>query len=180
MSVLESETFHRLPSTIDLRGEIIEVRPRDDSDDDAASSRETTQRRPRAPRMPPGVRVRRVRLGSVAKIAAVFSTVGAAAVLGALAAFWAVVQQLGIVDDIERLAVQSLGLETFTVDGQRLFELSAIGVAGIFGMGFVITLLLTLVYNASCSLFGGVALEFGPLRHRKRVFSPKHRRFISL
>ena len=203
MSVLDSDTVPVpvLPSTLDIRGEILdiraEVRKHDASEADTDSGTDTdtgsgtdtgtgttpraaTRRRPRPSRMPPGVRVRRVRIGSIANIAAVFFTVGAAAVLGALVAFWTVVQQLVIVDDIERLAIQSLGLDSFAIDGQRLFELSAIVVAALFGMGFVITLLLTLVYNAACSFFGGVALEFAPLRRRKRVFSPRHRRFVSV
>ena len=66
------------------------------------------------------------------------------------------------------------------VDGQQLFELAAVVLGAAFALVFVMLVLLSLVFNATCALFGGVALEVGPLRRTRRVFSPRHRRFISV
>ncbi len=162
------------PDTIDLRGDIVRIdrRPERDADE--------TPRRAGAPKLPEGVRVRRIRLGSAATVAAVFSTVGYLVVLGTLVTCWNVIQRLGFVSDLEDLAITSLGLESFAIDGQRLFELSAIVFGALFAMTFVVGLLLSLVFNAACALFGGVAVELGPLNRARRVFSPRHRRFISV
>ena len=42
------------------------------------------------------------------------------------------------------------------------------------------TILLAAVYNASCAVFGGLAVETGPLQRRRRVFSLRHRGFVTI
>lgn len=196
MSVLDATILHPFrdtendadeSETLDLRGEIVRLdrRPDGGPDSDPESSPEpgpSARRsvRPTRPRLPDGVRIRRIRLGSAAMVAAVFSTVGYLVVLGTLVTCWNVVQRLGFVTDLEEAAITSLGLESFVVDGQQLFELAAVVLGAAFALVFVMLVLLSLVFNATCALFGGVALEVGPLRRTRRVFSPRHRRFISV
>lgn len=194
MSVLDATIFHPFQQpeqdtdeaeTIDLRGEIVrlddqgpDTRRPDPEGESEKRSRRSGRRG--SPRLPEGIRIRRVRLGSAAMVAAVFSTVGYVVVLGTLVTCWNVVQRLGFVSDLEDAAITSLGLESFVVDGQQLFELSAVVLGAAFALTFVVLVLLSLVFNATCALFGGVAVELGPLRRTRRVFSPRHRRFIDV
>lgn len=163
-------------ATIDLRGEVIELRDHRPDGSEAHVLPDATA--PTA--LPDGFRLQGVRVVSMAKIAAVLFGVGHLALLGTLVVCWNVLQQLGFVTDVEDMAITSLGLESFAIDGQQLFELAAIVTGVVFLLGFVITVLLTLVYNAACALLGGVALEVRPLRRPTRVFSPRHRRFVSI
>lgn len=188
MSVLDATILHPFrdteneadeSETLDLRGEIIRLDRQPAAEPERESSARRTARRER-PRLPDGVRIQRIRLGGAAMIAAVFSVVGYLVVLGTLVTCWNVVQRLGFVSDLEEAAITSLGLESFAVDGQQLFELSAVVLGAAFALVFVMLVLLSLVFNAACALFGGVALEVGPLRRTRRVFSPRHRRFISV
>ena len=127
-----------------------------------------------------GLRIRRVRLRSVAKITAVFVVLGYLVFLGSLVAMWNVALALGFVDALEETVTTSLGLETFTLDGADLFDLALVGGALLAAFTFVGVLLLALVYNAACSLFGGLAVETGPLQRRRRVFSFRDGRFITV
>lgn len=200
MSVLDIAPFSYFQSdesdpddeeTVDLRGEVIRLDGRPDTargarggDGDVGPTGAERRARPRRSvlrtRLPEGLRISRVRVGSVAKIAAVFFAVGHLAVMGTLVVCWNVLQQLGFVADLENLAVTSLGLETLVIDGQSLFEASAIVSGVLFAVGFLITILLAIVYNAACAFFGGVAVEVGPLRRSTRVFSPRHRGYVSI
>lgn len=190
MSVLDATILHPFQEpekeaddsdTIDLRGEIVRLDRDPETEDSPEGSRRAPRPETRSPlRLPEGVRIQRIRVGSAAAVAAVFSTVGYLVVLGTLVTCWNVVQRLGFVSDLEEAAITSLGLESFVVDGQQLFELSAVVLGAVFALVFVILLLLSLVFNATCALFGGVALELGPLRRTRRVFSPRHRRFIDV
>ena len=127
-----------------------------------------------------GMRVKRVRIWSVAKIAAVFFALGYAAVLATAVLTWAIANQIGVISSIEDTAVTSLGLETFQIAGAPLFQVFAV-ITGILTLfGYVITLLLAVIYNAAGSVFGGVAVETGPLRRPRRVFSLRHRRFVTV
>ena len=192
MSVLDATIFHPFQQpepdadqadTIDLRGEIVrlERKPATGREPDVERDQDPRRSERRArPRLPEGIRIRRIRIGSAATIAAVFSTVGYLVVLGTLVTCWNVLQRLGFVADLEEAAITSLGLEAFVVDGQQLFELAAVVLGVAFGLAFVMLVLLSLVFNATCALFGGVALELGPLRRARRVFSPRHRRFIDV
>lgn len=128
-----------------------------------------------------GMRIEGVRLGSVAKIAAVFLVLGYVTVLGTLVVLWNAALAFGFVDSLEGTVTTSLGLdEEFTLVGQDLFRLAAAGLGMLTALGLALTVLLALVYNVACSLFGGLAIEVGPLRRRHRVFSLRDRRFITL
>ncbi len=127
-----------------------------------------------------GFRVRRIRLGSVAKIASVFYLLGYVATMATLVVVWNVALHLGFVSTIEDAIASSLGLGSYQVVGQVLFDLFLVGLGLLALVGLVVTVLLAVVYNASCTLFGGVAFETAPLRRARRVFSLRHGRFVTL
>lgn len=127
-----------------------------------------------------GMRIRRIRITSVMKVASVFFVLGYLVTLATIVVVWNVVQQLGFVEDIEETAVRSLGLESFDIVGQELFELAVAVFGVLFAMGLVISVLLTIVYNATGAVLGGLAVETGSLRRPRRVFSLRHRRFITV
>lgn len=114
-----------------------------------------------------GMRVRRIRLASFAKLALVFWLFGYIAVMASLVVLWNVAQQIGLIEDIEELIVSSLGLESLSVVGSELFNVVALGGALVAGLGLVVSVLLAIIYNAACALFGGLALETAPLRRRR-------------
>ena len=127
-----------------------------------------------------GMRIRRVRLRSVAKIASVFIALGYLVVMGSLVVLWNAALRLGFIDTVEETVTTSLGLEEFSLIGQDLFDVFVVGAGMLAVFSFVVILALALVYNAACSLFGGLAVETGPLHRRRRVFSWRHRRFITV
>ena len=127
-----------------------------------------------------GMRIRRVRLGSVAIVAAVFCTLGYLVTVGTLVVLWNVAQSLGFVADVEDALVTSLGLEAFEIDGGSLFTVVSIAAAAIAALGWLLAVLLAAVYNATCALFGGVAVETGPLQRRRRILSLRHRGFVTV
>lgn len=132
------------------------------------------------PPEPRGMRIRRVRITSVAKLASVFFVLGYLVTMGTLVALWNVGQRLGFVTDFEELVETSLGLESFDVTGADLFELAGVSLGIVFAIGLVATVLLAIVYNAACTLLGGLAVETAPLRRPRKVFSLRHRRFIDV
>ena len=127
-----------------------------------------------------GLRIRRIRLWSVAKIAAVFYLLGYLATMATLVVVWNLALHLGFISTIEDAIASSLGLDSYQVVGQVLFNLFLVGVGVLALLGLIVTVLLAVVYNASCALFGGVALETAPLRRPRRVFSLRHRRFVTV
>ena len=128
-----------------------------------------------------GMRIEGIRLGSVAKIATVFLVLGYLTVLGTLVVLWNAALAFGFVDRLEKTITTSLGLdEPFTLVGQDLFRVAAVGLGVLTVLGLGLTLLLALVYNVACTLFGGLAIETGPLRRRYRVFSWRDRGFVTL
>lgn len=127
-----------------------------------------------------GMRIRRIRLWSLTKMAAVFYALGYAAVLASGVLAWNLANQLGLIADFEEMVLTSLGLETFEVAGGALFEVFAIITGALAAFAFVVTLLLGLIYNAATAVLGGIALETGPLRRPRRVFSLRHRRFVQI
>lgn len=128
-----------------------------------------------------GMRIRRVRLRSVAKIASVFFALGFATVVGTLVALWNIALALGVVDTIEESVTTALALEErFSMVGDDLFGV-VLWVSGLLALaGWVLTVLLALVYNVACATFGGLAVEVGPLRRTRRMFSLRHRRFVTV
>lgn len=175
--------------TIDLTGEQrddeTEVEPTDGGPDPRGAKTVPVARR--GPVIDPsgsmpwrGMRIRRVRLGSVAKLALVFHTLGFVVMVGTLVVVWNVAQAFGFVTTIEDTVVTSLGVESFDIDGSALFGIVVVGAAVLSALGWLITVLLAAVYNATCALLGGLAVETGPLRRRRRVFSLRHRRFVTI
>lgn len=125
-----------------------------------------------------GMCIRRVRLGSIAVLAAVFWTLGFLVTVGTLVALWNVAHALGVVTEIEDVLITSLGLEGFQIDGDGLFTVVSMGAASIAAIGWLLTVLLAAVYNATSAVFGGLAVETGPLERHERVVSL--RRFFTI
>lgn len=127
-----------------------------------------------------GMRIRRIRLKSVAKISFVFWLLAFGVLLGTVVTVWNAAQAFGFVESFEETMVTSLGLESFEIDGGGVFGIVATGIAGLCVLGWLTTLALTAVYNAACGVLGGLAVETGPLHRRRRVFSWRHRGFITI
>lgn len=127
-----------------------------------------------------GMRIRRVRLLSVAKLSFIFWVLAFAVLLGTTVAVWTAARAFGFIGEIETTVVTALGIEAFEIDGGALFRIAAAAVAFLTMLGWVMTILLAAVYNASCAVFGGLAVETGPLKRRKRVFSLRHRGFVTI
>lgn len=127
-----------------------------------------------------GMRIRRVRLTSVAKLSFIFWSLAFAVLLGTTVAVWTAARAFGFIGEIETTVVTALGLDSFEIDGAALFQIAAAAIAFLTVLGWVMTVLLAAVYNASCAVFGGLAVETGPLKRRKRVFSLRHRGFVTI
>ena len=127
-----------------------------------------------------GMRIRRVRLKSVAKLSFIFWLLAFAVLLGSTVLVWNVARAFGFITDMESAVITSLGIDAFEIDGGALFGIAAAVVAFLATLGWVMTILLAAVYNASGAVFGGLAVETGPLKRRKRVFSLRHRGFVTI
>ena len=127
-----------------------------------------------------GMRIRRVRLLSVAKLSLIFWLLAFAVLLGTTVAVWNVARAFGFIGEIETTVVTALGIDAFEIHGGALFRVAAAAVAFLTVLGWMMTILLAAVYNASCAVFGGLAVETGPLNRRKRVFSLRHRGFVTI
>lgn len=127
-----------------------------------------------------GMRIQRVRLGSVATLALVFWLLASVVLLGTVAVVWNVARAFGFISEIEEVVVTSLGLDSFDIDGGALFGIAAAATAFLCTLGWMLTVLMAAVYNASCAVFGGLAVETGPLQRRRRVFSLRHRGFVTI
>lgn len=127
-----------------------------------------------------GMRIRRVRLGSVATLSAIFWALAFAVLLGSAVLVWNLARAFGFVTEIEDVVVTTFGLDSFAIDGSALFGIAAAATAFLTVLGWVMTVLMAAVYNASCAVFGGLAVETGPLQRRHRVFSLRHRRFVTI
>lgn len=127
-----------------------------------------------------GMRIRRVRLLSVAKLSFVFWLLAFGVLLGTTVVVWNVARAFGFIGDMENAVVSALGIDAFEIDGGALFGIVAAVVGFLTVLGWVMTILLAAVYNASCAVFGGLAVETGPLKRRKRVFSLRHGGFVTI
>ncbi len=159
----------------------VDETPAAERSDRTADHRERRPARPRSGRRPVrGMRIRRVRIASVAKVASVFSILGYLSTMATLVVVWNVALHLGFVSSIEDGIASALGLPAYDVVGQALFNVLLVAFGVLALVGLLITVLLAIVYNASCMLFGGIAVETGPLRRGHRVFSLRHRRFVTV
>ncbi len=113
------------------------------------------------------LRIRGVRLASVAKMALVFYTVGYVAALGTIVVLWNVMQWVGFITTAEDALTTSLGLDDVTISGSDLLGVAVFGFGIIAVFGFVMTLLAALVYNAAGNIFGGLHLDT-TLKRRRR------------
>jgi hypothetical protein len=157
------------------------------ADDDATIDLDAETRPHGGPRIDPsgriayrGMRIRRVRLKSVAKLSFVFWLLAFAVIIGTVVTLWNVARALGLVESFEETMVTSLGLETFEIDGSGIFGVVLGGTAILCVLGWLGTIAMAAVYNAACGVLGGLAVETGPLQRRRRVFSWRHRGFVTV
>lgn len=127
-----------------------------------------------------GMRIRRVRLRSLAQIALIFWLLAFAVLLGTVVVVWNVAHAFGFIESFEETMVTALGLEAFEIDGGQGFRLVAATLAVVCGLGWLGTVAMAAVYNAACGVFGGLAVETGPVQRRRRVFSWRHRGFVTV
>lgn len=116
-----------------------------------------------------GLRIRGVRIPSVAKTAFVFFAVGYVAILGTLVVVWNVMQWVGFIADIEDLLTTSLGLDAVRIAGADLLGLAVVGFGIIAIIGFGLTVLAAAIYNATGKIFGGVHVDTTLTRRRRPI-----------
>ncbi|HEX4903463.1 MAG TPA: DUF3566 domain-containing protein [Acidimicrobiales bacterium] len=147
--------------------------PEEEAPDRAAGAADVERApiQPSRPVAPRGMQIRRVRLGSVAKLAAVFWVLLGLVLVATVVVVWNVVQSFGFVESFEETVTTSLGLERFEIDGGGIFRLVAGGIAALCAFGWLCTIALAAVFNAASDALGGLAVETGPLQQRGRVSS---------
>lgn len=127
-----------------------------------------------------GMRVRRVRLRSLAVISFVFWLLAFGVLVGTSLVLWGVADAFGYIQSFEETMTTSLGLERFTLDGGALFGIVVGGAASLCVLGWLGTIAMAAVYNATAGAFGGLALETGPLARRRRALSWRHRGLVTV
>lgn len=165
------------PSTLHLpRSRTLDVEPvapdapepshdgRPDVTDDAPLEGRTEREDPGRRDRFPALRFGRVRVLSLAKIATVFSVVGFLVMVGSVTLLWNVLIRLGLVASAEDSISTALGLDDFAIAGGDWFWLLVAGSGALFLFLLLMVVLLALVYNATCALVGGVAIEARPVR----------------
>lgn len=179
--------LHDQETTTEARGETSEIDLTDHEATPASRPRTDDQPRRGAVQIDPsgripwrGMRIRRVRLLSVAKLSFIFWVLAFGVLLGTTVVVWNVARAFGLISEVETAVVSALGIDAFQIDGGALFGIVAAGVAFVSLLGWVMTIMLAAVYNASCAVFGGLAVETGPLQRRKRVFSLRHGGFVTI
>lgn len=126
----------------------------------------------RAGRQPRGLRIHRVRLGSLASIAAVFWLLAFGVLFGTVVVVWSVVNAFGYVDSLEETIATSLALESFEIRGGSMAGAVAGGLAALCALGWVATLAVGVVFNAVGAAFGGLAVETRPLSRPRSARRP--------
>lgn len=161
----DATVVENAPAAPDARDSGTEASENQGSEDGASRDPSRDEGRPLRLPVPPRIRIGRVRLRSVAKFGAVFTVLGYLVTVGTSVAVWNVLQRLGFVETTEQTVVDALGIDSFELAGQAAFDLVLLGAGVLFVTGFVVLLLLALVYNAACAVFGGVAFETSPVRN---------------
>ena len=118
-----------------------------------------------------GLRVRRVRLRSAARMSFVFFTVWYVASLLAAILLWNVMHWVGFVAYLEDALTSSLGLDAVSIAGGDLFGVVVFGLGILAVSGFVFTMLGFALYNAAGDMIGGLVLDTSLTRRRRHDHS---------
>ena len=114
-----------------------------------------------------GLRVRRIRLRSAAKMSFVFFAVWYVASLLAVLLLWNVMHWVGFIAYVEDVLTSSLGLDAVSIAGGDLLGLAVFGLGILAVFGFVFTMLGFALYNAAGDMIGGLTLDTTLTRRRR-------------
>lgn len=111
--------------------------------------------------------LRRVRLRSVAKMAAGMVTCAYAVVVGALVLLWLTASALGVVANLESLA-EDLGWQDVTFDGPGMLRAVLIGGGILVVASTLLSVVFAEVFNLLSRITGGLEAEIAPAPRRRR------------
>lgn len=123
--------------------------------------------------------IRRLRLGSVLRMAFGFSLCAVIVVVGAGVLIWITISTLGVVENLESLA-EDLGWVDVTFDGPAMLRAALIGGGILVVAASLLSVVFAEVFNLLSTITGGLKAEVGPApltrRERRRIRKAlKHR-----
>lgn len=123
--------------------------------------------------------IRRLRLGSVLRMAFGFSLCAVIVVVGAGVLIWITISTLGVVENLESLA-EDLGWVDVTFDGPAMLRAALIGGGILVVAASLLSVVLAEVFNLLSTITGGLKAEVGPApltrRERRRIHKALKRR----
>ena len=116
--------------------------------------------------------IRRLRLGSVLRMAFGFSLCTAIVVIGAGVLIWVTISTLGVVENLESLA-EDLGWVDVSFDGPAMLRAALIGAGILVVAASLLSVVFAEVFNLLSTITGGLKAEIGPApltrRERRRI-----------
>ncbi len=123
--------------------------------------------------------IRRLRLGSVLRMAFGFSLCAVIVVVGAGVLIWITISTLGVVENLESLA-EDLGWVDVTFDGPAMLRAALIGGGILVVAASLMSVVFAEVFNLLSTITGGLKAEVGPApltrRERRRIHKALKRR----
>ena len=123
--------------------------------------------------------IRRLRLGSVLRMAFGFSLCAVIVVVGAGVLIWITISTLGVVANLESLA-EDLGWVDVTFDGPAMLRAALIGGGILVVAASLLSVVFAEVFNLLSTITGGLKAEVGPApltrRERRRIRKALKRR----
>lgn len=123
--------------------------------------------------------IRRLRLGSVFRMAFGFSLCAVIVVVGAGVLIWITISTLGVVENLESLA-EDLGWVDVTFDGPAMLRAALIGGGILVVAASLLSVVFAEVFNLLSTITGGLKAEVGPApltrRERRRIHKALKRR----
>lgn len=123
--------------------------------------------------------IRRLRLGSVLRMAFGFSLCAVIVVVGAGVLIWITISTLGVVENLESLA-EDLGWVDVTFDGPAMLRAALIGGGILVVAASLLSVVFAEVFNLLSTITGGLKAEVGPApltrRERRRIHKALKRR----
>ncbi len=123
--------------------------------------------------------IRRLRLGSVLRMAFGFSLCAVIVVVGAGVLIWITISTLGVVENLESLA-EDLGWVDVTFNGPAMLRAALIGGGILVVAASLLSVVFAEVFNLLSTITGGLKAEVGPApltrRERRRIHKALKRR----
>ncbi len=123
--------------------------------------------------------IRRLRLGSVLRMAFGFSLCAVIVVVGAGVLIWITISTLGVVENLESLA-EDLGWVDVSFDGPAMLRATLIGGGILVVAASLLAVVFAEVFNLLSTITGGLKAEVGPApltrRERRRIRKALKRR----